>query len=225
MEETFLDSKANDMFSKFNNSDLKYLLNEIEKYYLEYRTNLGLPKNITFGVEIEYEKVFKRTADKFITENYKNWISEKDDSLIIGGEIISPVMKDKKKYWKELREVCEFLSKRKADTLHNAGGHIHVGACTLGDDLDSWKNFIKLYTVYEHILSRFFYGDKFNARKHILEFAEPVAPILYNRIDAFNSSSTIHSLKWKFPAMDKCQALNFCNVDFYKPTCNNKKIQ
>lgn len=38
MEETFLDSKANDMFSKFNNSDLKYLLNEIEKYYLEYRT-------------------------------------------------------------------------------------------------------------------------------------------------------------------------------------------
>lgn len=223
MEETFLDSKANDMFSKFNNSDLKYLLNEIEKYYLEYRTNLGLPKNITFGVEIEYEKVSKRTADKFITKNYKNWISEKDDSLIIGGEIISPVMKDKKKYWKELREICEFLSKRKADTLHNAGGHIHVGACTLGDDLDSWKNFIKLYTVYEHILSRFFYGDKFTARKHILEFAEPVAPILYNRIDAFNSSSTIHSLKWKFPAMDKCQALNFCNVDFYKPTCNNKK--
>ena len=100
-------------------------------------------------------------------------------------------MKDKKKYWKELREVCEFLSKRKADTLHNAGGHIHVGACTLGDDLDAWKNFIKLYTVYEHILSRFFYGDKFTARKHILEFAEPVAPILYNRIDAFNSSSTI----------------------------------
>lgn len=71
MEGTFLDSKANDMFSKFNNSDLKYLLNEIEKYYLEYRTNLGLPKNITFGVEIEYEKVSKRTADKFITENYK----------------------------------------------------------------------------------------------------------------------------------------------------------
>lgn len=23
--------------------------------------------------------------------------------------------------------------------------------------------------------------------------------------------------------MAKCQALNFCNVDFYKPTCNNKK--
>jgi hypothetical protein len=97
MEETFLDGKANDMFSKFNNSDLKYLLNEIEKYYLEYRASLGLSKNITFGVEIEYEKVFKRTADKFINENYKNWISEKDDSLIIGGEIISPVMKDKKK--------------------------------------------------------------------------------------------------------------------------------
>ena len=35
MEGTFLDSKANDMFSKFNNSDLKYLLNEIERYYIE----------------------------------------------------------------------------------------------------------------------------------------------------------------------------------------------
>ena len=50
MEETFLDGKANDMFSKFNNSDLKCLLNEIEKYYLEYRASLGLSKNITFGV-------------------------------------------------------------------------------------------------------------------------------------------------------------------------------
>lgn len=49
MEKTFLDSKANDMFSKFNNSDLKCLLNEIEKYYLEYRASLGLRKNITFG--------------------------------------------------------------------------------------------------------------------------------------------------------------------------------
>lgn len=132
-------------------------------------------------------------------------------------------MKDKKKYWKELKEVCEFLSKRKADTLHNAGGHIHVGACTLGDDLDAWKNFIKLYTVYEHILSRFFYGDKFTARKRILEFAEPVAPILYNRIDAFNSSSTVRSLKWKFPCMDRCFSLNLCNVDFHKPVCNDKK--
>lgn len=59
MEKTFLDSKANDMFSKFNNSDLKCLLNEIERYYLEYRANLGLPKNITFGVEIEYEKYLR----------------------------------------------------------------------------------------------------------------------------------------------------------------------
>ena len=57
MEGTFLDSKVNDMFSKFNKSDLKDLLNEIEKYYLEYRTSLDLPKNITFGVEIEYEKL------------------------------------------------------------------------------------------------------------------------------------------------------------------------
>ena len=82
MEGTFLDSKVNDMFSKFFKSYLKDLLNEIEKYYLEYRTSLDLSRNITFGVEIEYEKVSKRVVDRFITENYKNWISEKDDSLI-----------------------------------------------------------------------------------------------------------------------------------------------
>ena len=57
MEGTFLDSKVNDMFSKFNKSDLKDLLNEIEKYYLEYRTSLDLSRNITFGVEIEYESI------------------------------------------------------------------------------------------------------------------------------------------------------------------------
>ena len=223
MEGTFLSSRENDLFSKLNKSDLNHLLNEIENYYLEYRTTLNLPKDITFGVELEYEGIFKRTVDRFITENYKNWISKIDTSLIIGGEISSPVMIDEKKYWKELKDICEFLSKKRADTLHNAGGHIHVGACALGDNLTSWKNFLKLYTVYEHILTRFFYGDKVSARKYILDYAHPVSSLLYNGIDLINSANCVCSLKWKVPFDNKYLALNFLNVDFYEPACNNKK--
>ena len=78
--------------------------------------------SISFGVELEYEGIMKLITDKFIEKNLNQWNSKGDTSLKSGGEITSPIMTDEKRCWQELKKVCEHLSKRKADTLHNSEG-------------------------------------------------------------------------------------------------------
>ena len=75
---------------------------------------------------------------------------KKDSSLVNGGEVQSPKMIDDKECWAELKQVCDFLTSHNADTSKNAGGHIHIGAHVLGNELNAWKDFIKLYTAYEN---------------------------------------------------------------------------
>ena len=64
-------SNVNDKLSKLRGIDLQELLVQIEKFDLEYRDTLSLPSNVTFGTEIEYEKIDYHIVDKFIDENYK----------------------------------------------------------------------------------------------------------------------------------------------------------
>lgn len=122
MNNTFMNQKRNDNFSSLRGVDLQNLLVETNRYFLEYRDTLNLPNDVTFGIEIEYEGILKSLTDNFIAKNLRDWNSKSDGSLSSGGEITSPVMSDDIRYWKELKKVCEHLSKRKADTLHNAGG-------------------------------------------------------------------------------------------------------
>ena len=80
-------------------------------------------------------------------KNLNEWTTDEDDSLNFGKEIISPKLCDDIKYWQELKLICDYLKKIKADTFHNAGGHIHISSCVLGKDVEAWRNFIKVYTI------------------------------------------------------------------------------
>lgn len=214
-----MDQKRNDNFSILRGIDLQNLLVETNRYFLEYRDTLNLPDDVTFGVEIEYEKILKSATDKFISKNLKNWRSKSDGSLISGGEITSPVMSDDIRYWKELKKVCEHLSKRKADTLHNAGGHIHIGARVLGEDVEAWKCFLKLYTAYENVLFRFIYGDKISGRKKLFKYAPPTADLIYNRMSDISKANSISDIHWNLQTNERYAALNFCNVAFDYMEC------
>lgn len=50
----------NDPFVNLRGNDLKELLVQVENYHWNYRNDLNLPKNETFGTEIEYEDVSKK---------------------------------------------------------------------------------------------------------------------------------------------------------------------
>jgi len=170
MSKEFICSNRNDPFVLLRGLDLQDLLIQTESYLLKYRDSLNLPANVLFGVEIEYEGVSKKHVDKFIKKKLDDWNSKKDGSLSFGGEITSPVMNDKMEYWKELKMICDYLTKKRADTLHNAGGHIHIGTCVLGADVEAWKQFLKLYTAYESVLFRFLYGDKISGRRKLFKY-------------------------------------------------------
>lgn len=210
----FINSGKNDMFSSLKGLDLQDLLVETENQPLTFRESLELPSDVTFGTEIEYEDVSIEKVTRFVDDNLPNWDSTTDGSLNSGGEINSPVMSDDKKYWKELKTICEYLTQAKARTSGNAGGHIHVGAHVLGEDIEAWRGFLKLYTAYESVLFRFAYGDKLSARRRLHDFAPPVAQRIHSNLRDINSATDIYDIKWAIPSHEKYQALNFNHVEF-----------
>ncbi len=214
MGSSFITSEKNDDFILLRGRDLQDLLVEVENYFLEYREKINLPSNVTFGVEIEYEGVSRVKTNKFIDKNLKDWISKDDGSLRSGGEVTSPIMKDRVKYWQELKKVCEYLSKKGADTSHNAGGHVHIGANVLGYDVESWRVFLKLYTVYENVIFRFVYGDKISGRSGLLKYAPPTADFIYRLMPLINKAKSEHDIKNILLLLTKKRhvALNFDNV-------------
>ena len=207
-----LNLEDNTFLSKTRGSKLEDALKEIDSFLLQYRDTLNLPNDVTFGVEIEYENVSKHFVDWYLSKNIadlNHWISKYDSSLIIGGEINSPIMRDEKEYWNELKKICEYLTKKRADTRHNAGGHIHVGTKTIGDDVEAWRCFLKTYMLFEHVLFRFFYGDKISGRKKITHFAQPVADLLFNQLDSFSKTNSIMDIKYLICVWDRLRSINF----------------
>lgn len=217
MIKKFIDTKENDMFSLFRGLDLQELLFQIETYYLEYRNSLNLPEYVTIGIEIEYENIKKSKTDEYIENNLSNWCSKTDESLSSGGEITSPIMIDSPKYWDELKIVCDYLSLNHANMSCNAGGHIHIGSNVLGDDVEVWKIFLKLYMCYENVLFRFLYGDKVNGRKNLLKYAGPAADILYNNLDFINNAYCVGDFDDLAYEFERYLALNLGNVNWYDP--------
>lgn len=210
MNNAFL--KENDDFSSLRGLDLQELITYIENYYLDYRDTLGLPNNLTFGVEIEYENYLKTLVDKYIEKEFPYWISKSDGSLRTGGEITSPIMTDNIKLWNELKDICKYLDKNRADTSHNAGGHIHIGQNILGNDVLAWKYFLKLYMAYENVLFRFMYGDKISARKRLNHYAPPVADDLMCFLKPINEAEEFIDIYECLPRDERYYALNFKNI-------------
>lgn len=217
MSNTFITPEKNDNFAFLRGIDLQELLIETENYFLEYREMLNLPKNVTFGVELEYEGILRSITSRFIEKKLNGWNSKGDGSLSSGGEITSPVMTDEVHYWNELKQICDHLARRKADTLHNAGGHVHIGTCVLGEDVEAWKHFLKLYTIYEGVLFRFIYGDKISGRKKLFKYAPPIADEIYSDLGSINRATNVAELHYSLPTSNRYAALNFCNVEFYRP--------
>ena len=205
------------LYSDLRGKDLEELIEYIISTDLKYRYNLGIDERISFGVEIEYERALRLIVDEYIKCKFPGWHSKDDESLILGGEITSPIMGDCEKNWEELKEICTFLRKLHVVTNDNAAGHIHVGTQILGNDIDSWRIFVKTYAIYEDILFRFLYGEMQKGRKRIKVFAAPISTMIIRSVDAINSATTIQELIWSLPLSQKTKAINFTNVSLYHP--------
>lgn len=191
---------------KFSQLDIQDMLTYLDKYYLEYRQNIGLDSFSTFGIEIEMEhfvgwRDFSLT--KFQLELYKlignkKWDARNDLTLEDGREIVSEILTDTSTNWDNIRKACELSSiNGKIDV--NCSLHVHAGAQILGENAVYWYRLFRLWQAYENVIYRFCYGEYLSNRPNILIHAKPVAMFYEERLalvkDMINSCSLIEMLR------------------------------
>ena len=195
------------MINSNNLSSLKDLLCYLYEIDMKYRKKIGLNKDTTFGIEIEFEnlgyseiedEIFQPITPSYIKKfdtlplinKYDNWSYKRetynnsyDDND--GCEIVSKILADNKKSWDDIIDTCYFLRSNNAKITDNCGGHIHIGA-HLFKSCQEYQTLIKLWAVYEPIIYRFSYGKKILPRKGISDYAKSIR---------FSNLKDINSLK------------------------------
>lgn len=217
----YLNPKDNDKLSLFSECDINELICYLDKFYLEYRDNLGFSRDITFGVEIESENLIYSLSglnDIFMNGLLGDWLVRNDSSLDKGCEIKSPKLVDSIHNWLSLSRVCYILNKY-SKIGKNSGGHVHIDSGILGKEGNNWLNFIRLWASYENVIFRFCYGEHLTHRPSILSFANMVANQFVLDYEQLKNSKInylviAHSLSHN----NKNLAVNFKNVGGEKNT-------
>ena len=209
----YINPESNDRFSEMNGTYLQDIIILLDNFYLELRKKLGLNKSITFGTELEFEDIDKEVIRNMINDELllENWIIKSDCSIICGGEVNSPILRDSESSWDELKKVCLILDEN-AKIGNNSAGHIHVGSQILGDDRQSWLNFIKLWSVYENIIFRFGYGEFLVGRQSIMRYAKPIKDYLWEYYNNFIKDNVSLENMLVILSLNRDQAVNFTHV-------------
>lgn len=222
----YLDPNSNDMLSKMSIKDLKYIIDLINKYYLEYRNILKIDSNITFGLEIEMEH-FKGTIYDlwpFESNIYEivgntNWIIKNDITLEWGRELATEIYTDKEKTWIDIKNVCNYISNY-GEIGKRCAGHINIGSQIYGDNPIYWYHLLKLWAVYESVIFRFGYGEYLDYFPFMLNSSKPISKIILDKLDIFkkyintNSKELLYKLKDKDMNIDmlKKNAVSFIKM-------------
>lgn len=223
----YLNPNANNMLSNLKGNDLIDFIILLNNYYLEYRDTLNIKDNITLGFEIECEhartsKIIKKLDEK----NVFDYEFCYDRSLTNGIEIISPIMYDNTKNWTDLKEACNIIEKY-AKVGNNTASHIHIGAPILGNDINNWLNFIKIWATYENIIFRFSYGEYLNERPNIKVFAYPIADTFTYLYELLKNNSDLDDFFNNYSKLNlnKYFSVNLLNaLDNYKYSNKNNDL-
>lgn len=228
--------KDNNQFSLMDQETLEKLLLYLCEYYLEYRSPVNI-NCLTFGFEIEIDDTYSiklrqelknllndRLYEEVIPFLKKGdeWVIKKDSTVYNGDEVTTPIFTNSIYNWNTIYKVLEIMN-RNGCIHENCGGHIHIGAQFLGNNPNSWLNFMKLWTAYENIIFRFSYGEYLNARSRIINEAFPISNMFFSEYEVLSSYHNA-SAKYILNAIskDRKQAVNFNNVyDFERERKNN----
>ena len=208
MDSIFLSDTENLNISGLSVFDKREYLKHLKDYIIEYRTNLQLPCNVTFGVEIEYKGIEKSNIDEIIGE-YPSYKSVEERNIAVGGELVSIPLKDDFMNWYDLREILNVLDSFEGiekDT--GTGAHVHVGANILGN----YKNFMKfilLYSIYEGIIYRFAYMNRCNPRETLISCAPPFSIELTNDYPELLQTKNCRDIRKMY---DRFRGVNLTNL-------------
>ena len=221
MESVYTSDTSNIKISDMSLADKECYLSELDDYLIEYRKSLNLNNNVSFGTEIEFEGVPKEQMDSIVDE-FCGWKCVEEKDFVVGGEIVSPPLKDYITCWYDLRDMLNSIKEQKnVDVLHHAASHLHVNA----NSFYTYRNFTKfllLYTIYEGIIYRFAYMDRLNARESLIYSASPMAIDLAHSYEDIENAYNTKLIKSMF---DRFRGLNFTHIHSFRNYSERNTIE
>lgn len=178
-----------------------------------YRYDIGLGDRYLFGSEIEFTGVYLEHLDKLFSNmnlpvryiinhksngyiKYDEWYLDKDSTVTIdkdgnnfGGELSSKILTDKKKYWEELRDICDVLKSNGAFSDFNCSNHVRVNLACIKDENYFFEVLTKLIALYEIDIKLFYMGDDYLKRSTAFEYARDLGDSLLSYINEIDFSS------------------------------------
>lgn len=129
---------------------------------------LGLPEYFKFGIELEADNVKTKGNDSLYTGESARYIEEinwhmatkKEESLVGkgGAELVSPILKDTEKTWRDIADICKQIKKypghkgEKVEANEKCGLHVHFDAECLAKDPQKMKRFLRIYAESEELI-------------------------------------------------------------------------
>jgi len=159
---------------------------KIDEIKPNLKKKLELKKGTTFGVEIEAEDIDPNKIIKMSKNStLNNWQFKDDRSLKYGCsiELASPIFEDTKESYLDIKKACKLLKQENANVSENSSLQIHFGIQIFNNNFVNLEEFYKLWTIFEHIIYRYSYGENKKARKEILEYARPISIYLKNKLE------------------------------------------
>ena len=191
---------------------------------------IGLPINITIGLEIEAEGItaillnhlgFREFNEilgmsKTEIENiFLEWKTKGDQSL--GGEgveLISTILEDTEQTWKNVAEVCYLLQDIGCSVTENCGGHIHIGTNILGYSSLAWERFFIIWNEAEQLIYKLSNAKGEEIRNGAVEFAtkngDNIQRFLNNGSVNVNCESDLMYLSREF--LSRFRSVNLSNL-------------
>lgn len=203
---------------------------------ITYRNSLNLPKNITFGIEIEYENIVVDTLSYILYEeqkeniNLNNWINkneidiaEERNNETINGEVGSTILRDTKITWESLEDILELLKRNDAVITEKCGGHVNVGAHILKNNKKYFRNFLLLWLLYEKEIYAFSSGNYIKVRNDEHDLFQRISKNI--RISNITNTRKVnYILNLSYALFDKSHDIYICN-DIKKKVYPDNRIE
>lgn len=131
----------------------------------KYNKSIGIPKELTFGIEIEgannnYAEILKQIRNLPGDLSFWTWKgdytisegNEAENGIKYGLEVVSPILMDKLEILQEIYTVCNMLQELGTTVNSRCGGHIHFGIDYFENSKELW-NLIELYGKCEGVFN------------------------------------------------------------------------
>ncbi len=156
-----------------------------EEGLLIMRKSLSLPKEDTFGIEIEAVKKERLDFRTLFLGTRYHWHYTSDSTLYppCGGEFVSPIYRDQPDTWTQIARECTVLKEAGLYVNHSCAGHIHIGTQILNGVPGAFINLLKLWAVYEDVIFQFSRGQFSNYRRLLRLYGRPISHLIQENLD------------------------------------------